>query len=147
MALVVGANSWATVAEANDYLGDRIGATDWFELKNTPDNPGDSSSKESFLVSAYYWLTGSPDLSLPASLTATNVKNAQIEAALFLLEHYGSLNEHRALLNQGVTSFTFSKRSESLDKANLGVPGYILGMIPEYSSRHAFAQLKGEYDA
>lgn len=145
MALVVGTNSWVTVAEADIYLTDRIGSTEWFGLLDLPSNPGEDA-KETMLISAFYWLIGSPELNLTPSLSATNVKNAQIEAALFLLEHYDELNERRAFISAGGESFKLSKRSEDLNLKNLKIPPQIAGLIPEYGINHAIVDFKGGYD-
>ena len=144
MALGVGQNSWTTIQEANDYLTDRIGAEAWFELSDSED-PG-VSSKTSFLVSAYQWLIGSPQLDLSAGLADANIKKAQIEAALFLLDHYSALNERRAALATGVTEFKLSRKSEKLDINNLTIPVHIMGFLGTYSSQNAVALLKGQYD-
>jgi hypothetical protein len=144
MSLVVGTNSWATVAEADTYLTDRINAVDWFSTSPTA-APG-AVSKESLLVSAFYWLTGAPELSLSVTLTDTNVKNAQIEAALFLLEHYDELNERRAAMFTGVESWKLSKKSENYNIDQLQIPSYIIGMLRDYAIMNTTVDLKGEYD-
>jgi len=145
MSLVVGTNSWASVAEADTYLTDRINATEWFSLNVSPATPG-AVAKESLLVSAYYWLSGSPELEIPASVTDTDVKNAQIESAWFLYEHYTELNERRAAMYTGVESFKLSKKSENLNIDNLQIPSYIMGMLRLYGVRNDTALLAGEYD-
>ena len=145
MSLVIGTNSWATRAEADAYLTDRIGATDWFTLEDTPVNPGEDS-KDSYLISAYQWLIGAPQLTISAASTDANVKKAQIEAALFLIEHYLELNERRAAISTGVTRFKYSKREEDLNANNLSIPDYILGMIESYTIINTTAVLLGEYD-
>jgi hypothetical protein len=144
MSLVVGTNSWASVAEADTYLTDRINTTEWFQTAPTG-SPGEVS-KESLLVSAFYWLTGSPELELSATLTDTSVKNAQTEAAFFLLEHYDELNERRAAMYTGVDSWKLSKKSENYDINQLQIPSYILGMLRDYAIMNTTVDLKGEYD-
>jgi hypothetical protein len=146
MALVVGTNSWSTRAEADAYLTDRIGATDWFGLADVPANPGEDS-KDSFLISAFHWLQGSPELDIPSSASDDGVKNAQIEAALFLYSHYSDLDERRAAISMGVSSFAYSKRREIFDPSQLTIPAYILGMVSEYAKMNTTALLLGEYDA
>ncbi|GAF85062.1 unnamed protein product [marine sediment metagenome] len=145
MALVVGTNSWATLVEADLYLTDRIHAEVWFTLLDTPANPGEES-KESYLISAFYWLSGSPQLEIPASSTAANVKIAQIEGAFFLQEHYEALNERRAAIATGLDSFRYSKRMENLSASDLKIPDYILGMLGEFGTMNTTAILLGEYD-
>lgn len=144
MALAVGQNSWVTIIEADTYLEHRIGSVEWFSLSDT--GASGTDTKENMLVSAFYWLTGSPDLLLTPTLTDPNVKNAQIEAALFLLEHYTELNERRAAINTGVSDFEYSKRSETFNYEQLKIPPQIMGLLSNYSYNHAFVDLCGEYD-
>lgn len=147
MSLIVGTNSYSTVAEADTYLTDRIGSAvvTWFTLNDTA-SPG-VNSKESLLVSAYYWLTGSTELDLPRTSSDQNIKNAQIESALYLLEYYEALNKRRAEISQGVKSDKKSKVSTSYrDSIGAGIPDFIMGMISEYQTVNTFADLKGQYD-
>lgn len=144
MSLVVGQNSWVTVDEADSYLTERIGSEAWFDL-STSSSPG-GVGKESLIISAYFWLFGSPELSLSNSLTDILIKNAQIESVLFLLEHYTELNERRAAMFTGVKDFKMSKRSESLDVSQLRIPSHIIGMLSAYQISNCVVELKGEYD-
>lgn len=144
MALVVGQNSWVTVTEADEYLADRINATEWFGL-NEVEEEGEVS-KETLLITAFFWLSGSPQLSLLPTLTNDSVKRAQIEAAFFLMEHYSALNERRAAIFTGVEDFKLSNRREKLNIINLQVPDHILGMLDVYSVVNTTTTLKGEYD-
>lgn len=144
MSITVGQNSWVTIAEADTYLEDRMGGKDWFDLPDS-EAPGETS-KTSLLVSSFFWLSGAPQLQLSPSLTDSNVKNAQIEGALFLLEHYSELNERRAAVATGVENYKMSRKSEKLDINNLTIPDHILGMLVAYSVINATALLKGHYD-
>ena len=144
MGLIVGQNSWITIVECDTYLTDRIGSEDWFDLADSGD-PG-ALSKTSLVISAFNWLMGAPQLSLSASLTDEFVKNAQIEATLFLLEHYSALNSRRAAMSTGVTAFRMSKKSENLDINKLTIPNHIIGMLSAYSIKNTFVELKGHYD-
>lgn len=143
--LTVGQNSWATVAEADAYLTDRIQTIEWFEL-DEQDAPGEVS-KETLLISAFYWLKNAPQLSLSENLTDGVVKNAQIEAAWFLYEHYTSLNARRAAIFTGVEEFELSKRTERLRIGNLQIPDFILGSLSAYAVENTVITLKGHYDA
>ncbi len=145
MSLVVGQNSWSTVSEADTYFTNRINTTDWFSLNTSPANPGEVA-KESLLISAYNWLIGASELSLSASLTDTNVKTAQMEAALFLQEHYSEMNERNAAAHTGVTGFKLSQRSENIDIKNIGIPDFIMGLLRNYVIQNTTALLLGEYD-
>lgn len=144
MALVVGQNSWVTVDEADTYLTDRINAENWFGL-NVLATEGEVS-KTSLLITAFYWLSGAPQLNLSPNLTDGSVKQAQYEAAFFLLEHYNSLNERRAAIFTGVEEFNLSKRREKLNALRLQIPDHILGMLGAYVVENEVILLKGEYD-
>lgn len=144
MALVVGQNSWVTIAEADTYLEDRIGSEDWFVLPDSGD-PG-ADSKTTFLISAFHWLISAPQLELSPALADTNVKNAQIEATLFLLDHYSELNERRAAMVTGVENFKMSKKGEKLNLNKLIIPDHIIGLLGIYSIQNVTVTLKGHYD-
>ncbi len=146
MALVVGQNSWSTIAESDTYLEDRIGTSDWFLLEDT-DDPG-VIAKSTLLTSAYHWLIAAPQVSLTADLTDANVKNAQIEAAIYLQEHYADMDNRRAAISQGVTEFEVSKRQEKFDSSKVSLPQHILGLLTDYSIvGGSIVQLGGQYDA
>ena len=147
MALVIGTDSWATVAEADTYLTNRIHADDWFALNTSPAVPGELA-KESLLISAFRWLLYHPQLSLSAGSTDANVLSAQIEGALYLMNHYQEMDDRSAAIATGVTSFSLSKRTEDLDKRFLSIPNDIMGLLKSYmvTAGGAFATLKGEYD-
>ncbi len=144
MALVVGQNSWVTVTEGNTYLTDRIDASNWFDLGDTGD-PG-AASKTTLLVSSFHWLMGAPSLDLSATLTGDNVKNAQIEGALFLLKYSKELEAKRAFLSFGGRTFRLSKRWESFDLNALTIPIHIIGMLQEYEGINRTVELSGHYD-
>ncbi|MHA1302142.1 MAG: hypothetical protein ACTSPI_00370 [Candidatus Heimdallarchaeaceae archaeon] len=144
MALIVGQNSWATILEADTYLTDRINAEDWFELSES--GASGEVSKSSLLISAYYWLLNAPQLELSSSLTDDNVKNAQIESAFFLLEHYNALNQRRAAMFTGVEEFKLSQKREKLNINKLQIPNYIIGALKTYIGENVIAELKGYYD-
>lgn len=143
MSLVVGQNSWVTIAEADTYLTDRMGAGDWFSLSGVG-SPG-ITSKSTLLSTAYFWLLNNPKLELSGSLTDSNVKNGQIESALFLLEHYAALNERRAAIGTGVKSFKLMSRREVLVQ-DLVLPAHIAGFFSQYGISNAVVELKGNYD-
>jgi len=145
MSLTVGQNSWATISEADTYLGNKIKTTEWFALDNAPSELG-AESKETLLSTAYYWLKGSPELNISASATDVNVKNAQIEAAWFLYNNYDELKEREAAIYTGVEDFSLSKRSENLNMDYLQIPSFITGMLRDYGIRNTSADLLGEYD-
>jgi hypothetical protein len=112
--IVVGTNSWVTIAEADAYLENKANAENWFLLPANPASSGEAS-KESFLVEAYYRILYNPEFNgLTASLTNQDVKNAQIEFAFWLLNNYDDYLEREAKIASGIESFTFSKWKEKL---------------------------------
>ena len=145
MALVVGQNSWVTIAEGDTYLTDRIDSSDWFDLGDSGD-PG-AISKTVLLASSFHWLMSDPSLSLSASLTDANVKNAQIEGALFLLSYSAELQAKRAFLSFGGISFRLSRRAERFDLGGFTIPIHIMGLLQDYAQINATVELKGHYDA
>ncbi len=142
MALVVGQNSWASVSEADTYLTDRIYAETWFDLDSSGE-PG-VVTKESLLVSSFNWLLGNSSFSLSSALTDDNVKKAQIEGGLFLLNHYVELDERRAAKASGVTEFKISQKMEKLE-GDITVPSIISDLLSSYKQGN-FATMLGAYD-
>ena len=106
MALIVGDNSWETVAEADAYLINRIGASNWSLLDNL--------TKEQYLITSFYWLLYDSSYNLDKTLTDDFIKHAQSESALFLLNYYNEYSKREALVASGVIEFTFSKWQEKL---------------------------------
>ena len=140
MPLIVGQNTWETLGEANNYLEYRLGTSEWFDLPDTAD-PG-AKSKEVYLVTAFYWLLSSAEVSLSKSLTDENVKNAQSEAALFLLNYREEYEKRQALIASGVEEFKYSKWSETLAKVSL--PENIKGLLISYNCTSFITTLEGD---
>jgi hypothetical protein len=109
MALVVGTNSWVTVAEADAYLAEKFGADAWTSLAN--------SIKEQCLITAYRWINSLSQY-LISSVTDP-LKYAQIELAWYIYNYYDSHQEREALFAQGVEDFTLSKWKEKLKGVRL----------------------------
>lgn len=144
MAIVVGQDTWATVVEADAYLTNKVGATNWFELSEAG-IPGEES-KESFLVSAFRWLLGSPEFLLSPSMTGDAIKNGQIEAAAFLMENYKTMAARAGALYSGVVQADYSKRKEVFDLNNVIIPLHIRGWLRDYRISSSFVLMSGEYD-
>lgn len=111
MPIVVGTNSWVTEAEADTYLGDRIGAEDYWVS---------GADKEGSLVTAYRWLMANPNLSLPTTATQA-MKDAQCEYALFLTQHQPDIDLRMGLQAQGVTEAGVVKEKYRV-KSQVGLP-------------------------
>lgn len=112
MALVVGTNSWISLAEAETYFSERIESEPW-------DNLPDDVTKEKYLISAYRWLFYYTGITAPASATEDAVKYGQCDAALFMISFYDDYNNRTALYAAGVRDFKKSKWEEELAKATL----------------------------
>lgn len=142
MSIIVGENSWVTIAEADDYFATRIGTTSWFSLSDTPSTPG-ADSKESFLVTAFYWLVDDVYGLTPSSSSAV-IKRVQLESALFLLKYSLDFYDRQAKVAGGVTSFMLSRWTENL--SSISKPQNILDILYNagYSSSNTFVQLEGE---
>jgi hypothetical protein len=111
MALTVGVNSWVTVAEADTYLADKWGASDWATLTNP--------QKESLLISAYRWIQSKMDYSISPASTSAAVKAAQIELAWYIYNYWAEHEKRDALYSQGVRNFKISKWAEKLEQSKL----------------------------
>lgn len=144
MAFTVGVDSWVTVVEADAYLTYRIGTEEWFALKS--EDVQGSYSKESVLGTAFMELLNCTLVTLAKENTDSNVKNAQIEMALFLTEHFDELNDRRAAIATGLDSFYLGKRREDLRTFFVGVPEYIISMLIAYTHKNVFAEISGPYD-
>jgi hypothetical protein len=142
MALVVGTNSWATVAEADAILENVIGSGNWFAL---PANaaPG-SASRETYLVSAFYWLSGA--YGIPASVSGSDVlKRAQALAAQWMIAEWDGYRKREGLIAGGVEEFEWSRWRERL-RTTVEVPRFIADLLIEIGAggSNVAVQLYGE---
>jgi len=134
MSLIVGTNSWVTIAEADTYLEDSMNAGDWFDLPIESGTEQGSKSRSSVLITAFRWLMSHSSLSgLSASLTDDNVKQAQIESAIFLLRYQSDYERRDSLRAMGVSQMSVSKWSESLEDVTL--PSNIASLLSSYTIR------------
>lgn len=142
MALVVGTNSWCTISEADTHLTDRLGAANWFLLSDSGD-PG-TESKTSLLITSFYLLFNNVLFDIAISSSDENVKHAQIEFALFLLENRIDYFKRMQMQASGIEQFTRSEWSEKLKE--IGIPVNILGMLTEYGVGNTVVTLLSPYD-
>ncbi len=139
MSLNVGVNSWVSVAEADTYFTDRVNASSWFDLDESPANPGDDS-KEVFLVSAFYWLFDDPGFNLPQVSTDPKIQRAQEEAAFFLLNYSQDYENREAKIAGGV--MRFKNKSWEEDLTEIKKPQVILNILGgSYSNKNGVVQL------
>jgi hypothetical protein len=125
MSIIVGTNSWVTLAEANAYFASKYNAaTLWATLAN--------AVKEQLLISAYYWIQQQKAFSISPASTAAKVKQAQYEAAWFIYKYGDEYEKRRALSDEGVKSFSISKFSETLDGAQF--PAFIADILDGFAT-------------
>ncbi len=124
MALVVGTNSWATVAEANTYFTTSYGRSDWAGFTDTV--------KETLLITAFNWINQQSQFSIAASNTTDIVKQAQYEAAWYWYKYHANTEDRRALFYQGVREFEISKFREELEAPMF--PDFIGEILEDYLS-------------
>jgi hypothetical protein len=117
---VPGINSWVTISQADIYFLDKWGASSvWAGLT--------ISQKSQLLISAYRWLQGLADYSLPPTNISAKIKQAQCEAAWFIYRFNEEAEKRRALYAQGVRTFRVSEFSETLEEQIL--PANIAGLL------------------
>jgi hypothetical protein len=139
MALTVGTNSWVTQTEANDYISNRINAIEWTALS--------SGEKDTYLISAYRWIQQQSKYSIPASATATKVKWAQIETAIYMLKSWAEHEKRAALQAQGVDDFKLLSWEETYN-GKIGLPWIVQDMLEDYLTGlgGGFITLERDYD-
>lgn len=120
--IIVGTNSWVTIAESDSYLEEKLDASAWASLTDL--------QKTQRLISAYRWINQQADISIAASSTADVVKYAQIETAWYMHKNWTAHDKRNALYAQGVREFDISKYSEKLEGAKL--PEYIRLMLVDF---------------
>lgn len=92
MAVNIPVNSWVSVSETDTYLSNIKNAQIWFALPESA-APGEES-KETNLITAFYWIVDDKFLILPEDLLITDdLKRAQMEAVLYLLHYYFEFTE------------------------------------------------------
>ena len=94
MAITVGTNSWVTEAEANAFMDNRFGSVDYWTAG--------VATNQAALITAYNWLQAGR-YTFPATSTQ-DMKDAQCEMALFLMQHQPDLDLRMGLQAQGVVA-------------------------------------------
>lgn len=123
--IVVGTNSWVTETEANTYFEARVTASDYWTNSATANKPA--------LVTAYKWLNAGK-YTFPTTATQ-NMKDAQCEMALFLLQHQPDLDLRMGLQVQGVIQAGVVKeRYREGNTIALPVPLIVQTLLAEYDT-------------
>lgn len=136
MSVTVGTNSWVTIAETDDYLCETMDSSEWFTLT--------TKQKTQRILTAYRWINQQPDISIPATSTATAVKYAQIELSLYIHNNWTEHKKREGLYNSGVRNFSVMSFSESLAGAKF--PDYIKGLLKDYlTANGAFPRVERDF--
>ena len=120
--IIVGTNSWCTIAFADTYFLEKWGASAWATLTN--------NEKTQLLIHAYRWINQQASLSIPASSTEEIVKQAQCEIAWYVYNYNAEHEKRRALSTQGVNSFRIGAFSENL--SGVKFPEWVIDMLEDY---------------
>lgn len=120
--IIVGVNSWLTIAQADAYFEAKYGAAAWATLSLLV--------RTQLLITACRWLRQQASLSIALSDTSQVVKDAQCEAAWFLYSYQASYEKRRALYSSGVKSFRVLDWSESLGEVTF--PPFLSDMLTDY---------------
>lgn len=123
--VVVGTNSWATVAEADTYFETRLFANKFWSSFT------DISDKEAALVTAFNQLMTCGIFNLAASDTSANVKKAQFEMALFLLQHLADMDARKGLQAQGVVSAGMVGETYDLSRTGQPIPANVMAILKD----------------
>jgi len=123
--LVIGTNSWVTVAEADIYMETRFGSWEFWT---------DETNKEAALVTAYNKIVNSGYFSDLPDTATTGIKAAQCEMALFLCMEGGDVLRRAGLQAQGVVQAGIAKETYDPDaRGKLAFPPEVLALLKEYS--------------
>ena len=123
MGLILHSNSWVTIAEADNYLNDKFGASAWLL----------SLEKEALLITAFYEIYTSPGVSIEKISTNERVKWAQIEMAFWLLKHDNDRDVREALQIMGVTSAKADDTQENYNCKFL-LPPVVTNLIIDFTT-------------
>lgn len=134
MGLVVGTNSWVTIAEADSYIANKINSDSWTAI-----------DKAKYLISAFYAIYTSPDLNIPKDSTNEKVKIAQMELAYWFLDNYTAWTKRQALQNMGVTEFRADGISEVYNNKG-SLPFYILDMLKDFKTGSTIATFERDVE-
>ena len=136
MALTVGTNSWVTVAEADTYLGDRVGVSQYWDA---------IAEKAAALVTAYRWLVGSGEFAFPTTVTQI-MKDAQCEYALFMIQHQPDIDLRLGLQEQGVIEAGIVKEKYRGGNPGIPYPPIVQSMLRPFTTSGPFKLINLERD-
>lgn len=136
--IIVGTNSWVTIAESDSYLEEKWNADAWASLTD--------SQKTQLLITAYRWINADDNYEIAASSTDDNVKYAQIETAWYCYKENDAIEKRMGLQAQGVESFDISRFSEDYKKPGSRLPDVAQGLLDGYESYGVVAEITRTLD-
>jgi hypothetical protein len=122
--VIVGTNSWVTVAQATAYLEARLGAAAWAALP--------LGDRTVLLISAFRWIRRQSALSIGAGSTDQAVKDAQCEAAWWLHKWNDEYEKRSAQYASGVRNWRALDMGESLEAPEF--PAFLSDMLVGFAS-------------
>jgi hypothetical protein len=111
MSVIVGTNSWVTIAQADAYLATKYGAGAWAAFS--------VADKTALLITAFNIIRFQSGYNVPASSTSQVVKDAQCLLAWWWYLHGEEWDKRAALYASGVRSFTVMSFQEDLATAHI----------------------------
>jgi hypothetical protein len=123
MSLILHVNSWVTIAEADNYLSDKFGASAWSL----------SAEKSQLLITAFYEINAEPTISISPTSTDQKVKNAQIEMAFWLMVYGADRDKRDALQTMGVVKAKADDTEEDYN-GKCKLPGVVLGLLSDFTT-------------
>jgi len=130
MSITIGTNSWVTEAAANTYFTSRYGADDYWT--------DDAASNPAALITAYLWLQADANYTFatytPTSTIPQNLKDAQCEYALFIIQHQPDIDLRMGLQAQFVVEAGVVKEKYAPDHLSLPIPPTVLNLLESYEA-------------
>jgi hypothetical protein len=129
--LIIGTNSWLTVAEADAYMDVRFGSWEFWT---------DDTNKEAALITAYKKIVQSGFFDSLPDTANENLKDAQCEMALYLIMEGGDLLRRAGLQAQGVVQAGIPKETYDPEaRGKLSFPPEVMALLKEYTNQDAGA--------
>jgi hypothetical protein len=137
--LTPGVNTWATLAEANEYFSSWYGrpSTVWATLAD--------SDKTALLITAYNDINSLSNIDIPADSTDSRVFEAQYRYAWWYYDNGDDSQKRGGLIDQGVTEFKTLDFMEKYGKAE-EMPSKISDLLEDYKKANGsgFAEVRRE---
>ena len=126
-ALTINSNTWISLECANEFMSARFGAGEhWDDLSDT--------EKSAALITAFKQIKNSGLFSFPAAATP-DIRDAQCEQALFIVQHQKDADQRLGLQAQGVTSAGIVKEQYKDGRADIAISPIVLRYLDCYRTQ------------